>query len=1555
MKSSGDCDRDSPTGQRNKTVRLVSFESGLKGDLASRRGLAQEVDVLSALTCDDSAPSTSRLLWTTSTNSSDGFDASSMAAVAETPSVPRILTTLLSIPSNRKCADCRTHMVDSSQTFASFSPSLGLLPKSKGDAANSEIDPALRIGQLLGGHGVFICKGCAKAHGHLGSTITIVKSVNDFPAWSLEQARYLQQCGGNSASWSAYEGFIPDGWKQHMPSSTSPLDQRSLFARAKYDALAFVMPSSVSPVACRAWQTLLTRDRTLQRFVKPGCLLTSLSSISLVDIKGTKGREGSASHDSNMPDRFVDFFCVVGHKKKLYAGENRKDLYAIESPEGLALESTVLDCYPAPHAHTDMEFPEQISQFVFPDGCRASETQKPPALFTFVLTAGNGYRLYCAALRVYDETMETAQMKDVLHASGYTVPMPWWLSDSSVPPRTMDGTPARRPSDIIFLPKCLVVISHYSFFHAYRAFLKQLYQMSILETPLPIERYIANFASELPLPPQGKVEVKFGFMSDMMCTISRPAPNELPLAKFSYLPLFTAMSISNIIVVVGCLMEETKVVLLSQRYGLLTPCAEAFLSFLFPFEWQGIYIPIMPYSLLDVLDAPVPFLVGLHARYLAQVKPEDRPKGVVFVDLDRDTVHLGFKERTDERGRIEKRLPPMLPEKDSMKLRSKLQEFGGNHYILPKNGIKGLITHGNGEYLHNSLREPYAHMETFDPSMTSTDARIRILDESEHAFPESGGSSATAGFVSEEGQLSTKTSVDTAEKVESKSRLFSKLRAKIDRRQASDVIDTSLRTHITSTDLYNVDEVSHLFQNAMSTNIDIRTSLVFATQEACSLNVSEIRNAFLRFFTSIFNGYEKHATKEMKGELFRAEEFLNEKNLSPLKRKWLGLVVETQLFQRFLEERLEDPHDASVLLFDEAIIAKNNRSMKKSIKQGKMTTPFLDNESWKISDSFTPPAPSNWGLPADGRRYSYPKFPRLDQSLFGAVRAKKRWPPEWEQKIQRKGISRVKSMRRNEMLRKAIGSERMEVLMTALGASKGEAVPTLLTKLSQVPADRNLSWALITATQASVKASVEDMDVSSSGNLSGHMLRSSGDSGFLPELSQKPDDVLFANEILLASRRKQSILVLRVIKMQGQARRYIHVSNYKRYAQMLHHQNTDRTIADLPFVLKNVLVIQCFVRCYIAVKRYRRRLSCVLCIQRNYRRSQRLSMQKKINQSTLIQSWWRGILARRLAAKLMRSILSLQAVYRGTTTRFRFALVKSEICKIQAHVRACLVRKQVHDLLELQVSRYRRQIFYLWTRANTPLSYRTQMWSLFTNSFLGSRMSVDELLRMWKFLGLQESGKKVVSKDNVVAALSNMAAMASQFFSLVKAPSVVRQYAKRIEIERLQVYERLNGIEKTSKLLAEIYQLLGISHTEKKKKARAVEKLWCSIEHASASVKAMTLLFPELAGGTDIIQVTPTKKGLKRFSNKQKNPLLDPLEKDLWVDRKLDNLFRKNMSEVAIATLQTMPDLCVKLHTANMRKTASFRRRKQARLSSDQDSRYWQDYKRREIYKFLYS
>lgn len=48
--------------------------------------------------------------------------------------------------------------------------------------------------------------------------------------------------------------------------------------------------------------------------------------------------------------------------------------------------------------------------------------------------------------------------------------------------------------------------------------------------------------------------------------------------------------------------------------------AECLTSLLFPFAWQHVYVPILPSSLHHFLDAPVPFIMGIHSQE-AQIKP----------------------------------------------------------------------------------------------------------------------------------------------------------------------------------------------------------------------------------------------------------------------------------------------------------------------------------------------------------------------------------------------------------------------------------------------------------------------------------------------------------------------------------------------------------------------------------------------------------------------------------------------------------------------------------------------------------------------------------------------------------------------------------------------------------------------------------------------------------------------------------------------------------------------------------------------------------------------
>jgi hypothetical protein len=249
---------------------------------------------------------------------------------------------------------------------------------------------------------------------------------------------------------------------------------------------------------------------------------------------------------------------------------------------------------------------------------------------------------------------------------------------------------------VYYMPKALTILSHYSFYTLYSKFLQQIYHVSLSNSPLPIERYILNFIRDLPLPPQGRIEVLYS-LPESQLSITRPLKNQLPMIDFSYRPLFTCLSIDSILTVFNCLCLEMTICITSRNIALLTPIQETFLSLLFPFIWQGCYVPILPISMIEMLDAPVPLLTGINLADLETVLRENpsavpASENIVLVDLDNDRVqyglHVGNSNRqvgeegestgNNNNGLIEERreiLP--LPKSKLSKLNSKLEEYGG--------------------------------------------------------------------------------------------------------------------------------------------------------------------------------------------------------------------------------------------------------------------------------------------------------------------------------------------------------------------------------------------------------------------------------------------------------------------------------------------------------------------------------------------------------------------------------------------------------------------------------------------------------------------------------------------------------------------------------------------------------------------------------------------------------------------------------------------------------------------------------------------------------------
>lgn len=102
---------------------------------------------------------------------------------------------------------------------------------------------------------------------------------------------------------------------------------------------------------------------------------------------------------------------------------------------------------------------------------------------------------------------------------------------------------------------------------------------------------------------------------------------------------------------------ESRIILLSSHTAMLNLVSRAITELLFPFQWNGVFIPVLPARLLQALEAPCPYIVGIERRYENLELPSD---DFVLVDLDQDVI-----ESTQR--------PTPLPRHQRRKLQSLLQ------------------------------------------------------------------------------------------------------------------------------------------------------------------------------------------------------------------------------------------------------------------------------------------------------------------------------------------------------------------------------------------------------------------------------------------------------------------------------------------------------------------------------------------------------------------------------------------------------------------------------------------------------------------------------------------------------------------------------------------------------------------------------------------------------------------------------------------------------------------------------------------------------------------
>lgn len=100
--------------------------------------------------------------------------------------------------------------------------------------------------------------------------------------------------------------------------------------------------------------------------------------------------------------------------------------------------------------------------------------------------------------------------------------------------------------------------------------------------------------------------------------------------------LLTCLSIPRIILVVSLLLVEMKVIVVSKKMPQLSAGTLGFSALLNPLAWAGPLISVLPPSLLEYLEAPVPLLCGVDALPVNFAIT----KGTVIVEMEADEVQV---------------------------------------------------------------------------------------------------------------------------------------------------------------------------------------------------------------------------------------------------------------------------------------------------------------------------------------------------------------------------------------------------------------------------------------------------------------------------------------------------------------------------------------------------------------------------------------------------------------------------------------------------------------------------------------------------------------------------------------------------------------------------------------------------------------------------------------------------------------------------------------------------------------------------------------------------
>lgn len=495
---------------------------------------------------------------------------------------------------------------------------------------------------------------------------------------------------------------LPEGQEVEQWYPLVPKESSSALRTALRVSLCFV-PNGVPTAFAQTYE----RRRVTPTAVLPPSPATEISSASPVS-KQLQVEIPDVTNAAAIPleSGIIDYVIVVGTA-------------ASDIPTSLD-EAQVRFQYPATDRR-DFPLPTKIEWFCFPGGPEIiTQTERPQSkLFSFVLVGGDDglCRCYVVCFVVYHRRSKSrgAEANE-------------WHS-------TCVAFLTRIPV-IEKVTKCLLVVAH-----AWMAAnAKENDDTGVIDNArlADTRKQLVSLCHSITLPVRGVFGVQFAIhnltvrlMVPSMTSIymmKEPVRPELrrsasvqgvhtsPVKSNSFIaiqqgfqplvyslePIFQLFDIKTIIHLVALVLCEYRVLVHSTQQSLLCPVAEGLCALIYPFRWQHPYVPILPRVLSEYLQAPLPYILGIHTSWLQSMLENGRPEHLVIVDVDRGTIQLQesggpvlpHKMTTALHHRLKTVLHPSLfgdMEATQRELRTSIEEEESNSYDSFE-GLKQEIT-----------------------------------------------------------------------------------------------------------------------------------------------------------------------------------------------------------------------------------------------------------------------------------------------------------------------------------------------------------------------------------------------------------------------------------------------------------------------------------------------------------------------------------------------------------------------------------------------------------------------------------------------------------------------------------------------------------------------------------------------------------------------------------------------------------------------------------------------------------------------------------------------